>query len=136
MSDSLQTHGLYSQPGSSVHGILQERIQEQVAISFFRGSSWPRDRTHISYTSCNAGRFFPTMTTWEVSCHILGHWLSLTAFLTSLIRKCTYPLNHLYHLKFYVYLSYYFLTPCSKHHLSTELKRFMILFGCSSKLFS
>ena len=30
-----------SLPGSSVHGILQARILEWVAISFFRGSSWP-----------------------------------------------------------------------------------------------
>ena len=32
-----------SLPGSSVHGILQARIQEWVAISFSRGFSWPRD---------------------------------------------------------------------------------------------
>ena len=37
-----------SPPGSSVHGILQARILEWVAISFSRGSSRPRDRTHIS----------------------------------------------------------------------------------------
>ena len=30
MSDSLQPHGLYSLPGSSVHGILQARILEQL----------------------------------------------------------------------------------------------------------
>ena len=36
---------------SSVHGILQARILEWVAIPFSRGSSWPRDRTHISYVS-------------------------------------------------------------------------------------
>ena len=34
-----------SLPCSSVHGILQARILEWVAISFSRGSSWPRDRT-------------------------------------------------------------------------------------------
>ena len=34
-----------SQPGSSVHVIFQARILEWVAISFSRGSSWPRDRT-------------------------------------------------------------------------------------------
>ena len=36
---------------SSVHGILQARILEWIAIPFSRGSSWPRDRTHISYVS-------------------------------------------------------------------------------------
>ena len=40
-----------SLPGSSVYGILQARIVESVAISFSRGSSWPRDRTHVSYVS-------------------------------------------------------------------------------------
>ena len=34
-----------SPPGSSVHGILQARILEWIAISFSRGSSQPRDRT-------------------------------------------------------------------------------------------
>ena len=46
-----------SPPGSSVHESLQARILEWVAISFFRGSSWPRDRTRIT---CTAGRFFTT----------------------------------------------------------------------------
>ena len=32
-----------SQPGSSVHGILQARIPEWVVILFSRGSSWTRD---------------------------------------------------------------------------------------------
>ena len=35
-------------PGSSVHGILQARIVEWVAMPFCRGSSQPKDRTHIS----------------------------------------------------------------------------------------
>ena len=39
-------------PGSSVHGILQVRILEWVAVPSSRGSSWPRDRTHVSYVSC------------------------------------------------------------------------------------
>ena len=39
MSDSLLPYGLYSLPGSSVDGIFQARIPEQVAIFFSRGSS-------------------------------------------------------------------------------------------------
>ena len=31
-----------SPPGFSVHGIFQARILEWVAISFYKGSSWPR----------------------------------------------------------------------------------------------
>ena len=37
-----------SPPGSSVHGISQARILEQVTISFSRGSSQPTDGTHVS----------------------------------------------------------------------------------------
>ena len=44
-----------SLPGSSLHGILQVRILEWVAISFSRGSSQPRDQTQVS---CIAGRHF------------------------------------------------------------------------------
>ena len=44
MSDSLWPHGLYSPPGSSVHGILQARIPEWVATPSSMGSSQPRDR--------------------------------------------------------------------------------------------
>ena len=50
----------WSLPGSSAHGIFLARILEWVAISSSRESSWPRDRTHISYVSCIAGRFFTT----------------------------------------------------------------------------
>ena len=49
-----------SLPGSSVHGILQARILEWVAIPFFRGSSLtsqPRDQTWASHI---AGRFLPS----------------------------------------------------------------------------
>ena len=38
--------------GSSVHGILQARILECVAISSSRESSWPKDRSSVSYISC------------------------------------------------------------------------------------
>ena len=51
-----------SPPGSSVHGILQARILEWVAISFSRGSSQPRDRTQVSRI---AGRHFILWVTRE-----------------------------------------------------------------------
>ena len=38
--------------GSSLHGILQARILEWVAISFSRGSPRPRDRTWVSCIPC------------------------------------------------------------------------------------
>ena len=48
-----------SPPGSSVHGILQARILEWVAIPFSMVSSRRRDRTQVSLI---AGRFF---TIWD-----------------------------------------------------------------------
>ena len=36
--------------GSSVYGILQARVLEWIAVPFSRGSSWPKDPTHVSYT--------------------------------------------------------------------------------------
>ena len=41
-----------SPPGSSLHGILQARILEWVAMPSSRASSQPRDWTHVSYISC------------------------------------------------------------------------------------
>ena len=51
-------------PGSSVHGILQARILEWVAMPSSRGSSWPRDQTSASYISCIGRR-------------VLYHWCHL-----------------------------------------------------------
>ena len=51
-----------SPPSSSVHGVLQARILEWVAISFSRGSSQPRDWTQVSNI---AGRRFNLWTTRE-----------------------------------------------------------------------
>ena len=47
VSDSLRPHGLYP-PGSSVHGILQARTLEWVAMAASRGSSQPKDQTRVS----------------------------------------------------------------------------------------
>ena len=41
----------YSLPGSSVHGILQARKLELVAMPSSRGSFQPRYRTYVSYVS-------------------------------------------------------------------------------------
>ena len=45
-------------PSTPVHGILQARILEWVAMPFFRESSHARDQTHISYVYC-IGRWVP-----------------------------------------------------------------------------
>ena len=58
-----------SPPGSSVHGILQTRTLEWVAIPSSRGSSQPRYPTQVS---CIAGRFF---TIWDTrKSQDLGDW--------------------------------------------------------------
>ena len=50
----------HSLPNCSVHGILQARLLEWVAISSSREPSWPKDRTYVSCSSCTAGGFFTT----------------------------------------------------------------------------
>ena len=47
-----------SSPGSSVHGILQARVLEWVAMPSSRGYSRPRDQTQVSCISCIGRRVF------------------------------------------------------------------------------
>ena len=54
-----------SPPGSTVHGILQVRILEGVAVPSSQGSSRPRDWTHVSYVFPIAGRLLTCWATWE-----------------------------------------------------------------------
>ena len=52
---------MYCSPqGSSVHGNLEARILEQVAFSYSRGSSQPRDATCALESPAFAGGFFTT----------------------------------------------------------------------------
>ena len=80
-----------SPPGTSVHGILQARILEQVAISFLRGSSQPRDQTWVS---CIAGRCFTVWTSREshrlIEVHLWGKYYIL---LTLLLNANFLPLQ-------------------------------------------
>ena len=55
----------HSPTGSSVHGTLQARILEQVAISFSRGPSRSSDPTHVSCISCTGRRVLYHCPTWE-----------------------------------------------------------------------
>ena len=56
-------------------GILQARTLEWVAMPFCRGSSQPRDRTHISMSPALVGGFFNTSTTWEALVRTKSfHW--------------------------------------------------------------
>ena len=54
-----------SPPSSSVHGILQARTLEWIALSSSRGSFLPRDRTQVSCSSSIAGGFFTAEPPWR-----------------------------------------------------------------------
>ena len=70
----------YSPPRSSGHRISQARMLEWVALSFFRGSSRPRDQTCVSHI----GR------------QILYHWATREAHqsLQAYIQGQVGPVNH------------------------------------------
>ena len=53
--------------GSSLSGIFQARILQWVSISFSRGSSQPRDQTHVSCVSCIGRQILYQCTIWEAS---------------------------------------------------------------------
>ena len=53
-----------SPPGSSIHGILQARILEWVAIFFSRGSSRPRDQTQVSRIAGRHFNLWATIKSW------------------------------------------------------------------------
>ena len=84
-----------SPPGSSVHGILQARILEWVAISFSRGSSQPRDRSRVS---CIADGVFaigpPGKPSWSVLSVYL--WLYRGEIWVCFISQwiCVHTLHH------------------------------------------
>ena len=54
-----------SPPGFPVHGILQARRLEWVAVPSSRGSSQPEDWTLVSCVPCISGRFFTHQAMWE-----------------------------------------------------------------------
>ena len=61
-----------SPPDSSVHGIFQARILEQVPISFSRESSWTRDWSCVSCGSCFTGGFFTTWASGKPAAKTIG----------------------------------------------------------------
>ena len=81
-----------SPPGSSVHGILQARILEWVAISLFPGSSWPRGQTLISLTGRQILYHWVTGDHW-VKSNIWLTWISPSSFilLMQLLGNLKFP---------------------------------------------
>ena len=76
----------YSQPGSSLHGVFPARRLEWVVISFFKGSSQPRNLTQVSCVSCIPSGF---LTTEPLSPKIALLLLLLSRF--SHVRLCAMP---------------------------------------------
>ena len=91
-----------SLPGSSVHGILQARMLEWVAIPFSRGSSWPRDWTWISCVI--AGRFFTVWATREA--HLVYRLYVKTCLVVWTLISCVDSASHLNFLS----LSFFFFS--------------------------
>ena len=54
-----------SPPGSYVHGILLARIMEWVGTFSFKGSSWTRGQTRVSYVSCIGRWVLYLHATWD-----------------------------------------------------------------------
>ena len=89
-----------SLPGSSIHGILQARKLEWVAISSSRGSSWPRDWTHISCISCIGRWILYRWATWEslslmfLVVQLLSHvWLFETPWIAAHKASLSLPIS-------------------------------------------
>ena len=90
-------------PGKAedVQGLLQARTLEWVAISFSRGSSWPRGQTQAS---CIAGRFFIIWATREAEAcwrTILFVWLS---------KMSLHPLSSYYPYEFSSHIAWQLLS--------------------------
>ena len=86
MSDSLRPMDCNLQ-ASSIHGIVQARILEWFALSFYRGSSWPRDQTPVC---CIAGRYLPSELPWKPHIYVYTHTHTHTMYM----YICTYMHIH------------------------------------------
>ena len=107
-----------SLPGSSVHGILQARILEWVAMPTFKGSSRPRDWNCISYISCIGRQVLYHWATWEAPLLIAISWEFMTKMIfrnLCMIAWHFYNKGLLYPMIEFVYLLLKFLhEKCSK----------------------
>ena len=85
----------WSLPGSSVHGIFQARILEQVAISFSRAPSWLRGRTCISCVFCVDKQILYHWVIWK------AYYLPISLYWSSINLPTYLSIDHLF---FYIYL--------------------------------
>ena len=93
-------------PWLAVHETFQARILEWVAISFFRGSSLPRNQAWSCFhNSCLAGEFFYHWATYIYSCvryKLTSICLSLYTHTHTHTHTYTYIHTHIYIFKIYV----------------------------------
>ena len=83
----------YNLTGFSVHGIFQARILEWVANSFHKGSSQPRDRTHVSHIAgrlSKTGAACPKKPIWEQQQHFTEDVSFSHSLLFSLLDKAVW----------------------------------------------
>ena len=86
-----------SMPGSSIHGILQVRILEWVAMPFSTGSSWPRTEPASLMSPALAGESFTTsaICLWNIyQIYIFliyrKRYLCLDAFFLKYLHSCLF----------------------------------------------
>ena len=114
----------YSLPGSSVHGILQARILEWVAISFSRRSSQPRDWTEVSRI---VGRPFTIWATREALC-LIKHNYSLIHDHIPIVKVKQYRNQRkTYKLSFNIF-SHQFFSKFDFSKISTNKNLYMSLY--------
>ena len=99
-----------SLPGSFLHGILQARILEWVAISFSRGSSRPRDQTGVS---CIAGRRFNL---WATSSVISKNYTTAWRCSLCLLIASAYELRIVWRKSYKSYPGFIF-SRCREFHI-------------------
>ena len=118
-----------SPPGSSVHGVLQARILEWVALPSSRGYSQPRDRTHVSYVSCIGRQVFyhqchlgSLLSPEETSIHSRNSFELWNRPQTRfLVRICIMHCSSLHYMDTYIFQGLYQTLGLQKHIKSKPL---------------
>ena len=103
---TLCNHTNCSPPGSSVHGILQERILEWIAMPSSRGSSWLSNQTRVSYVFC------------------IGRWVLY--YQHHLASPCVVIAEYSSYSWFCVGTCSHALSPFSRHNTTSKRCLFMI----------
>ena len=107
-----------SLPGSSVYRTFQARILKLVAISYSRGSSRPRDWTHVSCISCIGRQILNYWVAWEalsIYTSLIFYLFGLIIIERSMLQVCFMMVN----------LS---ISPWSSFSFGMDLKLFICFF--------